>query len=122
MEDKIFYSLCDERYYSADCVLDMLEDEPEVEEVYYGTGIFKTHKDFIDADDVIEMAKNRAYEESEYAEGYLDDITKEKEQELNNLILNWLNENAKQPTFFEIQKSNKMSIEEFLKEAKWENK
>ena len=117
MEDEIFYSLCDERYYSEDCVLDMLEDEPEIEEVYYGIGIFKTHKDFIDADDIIERAKDRAHEDSEYAEGYLDDITKEQEQELNKLIIDWFNKNVKQPTFFEIKKSNKMSREEFLKKA-----
>ena len=116
MEDNIFYSICGEIYYKIDTVADMIEDDPEVKTIHKGIGIFKSHKDFIDADDIIERAKDRAYEDNEYAEGYLDDITKEKEEELNKLIIDWLNNNGEQPTFFTVKNIDQITSEEFHKE------
>lgn len=116
MEDNIFYSICGEKYYKIDTVADMIEDDPEVKTIHKGIGIFKSHKDFIDADDIIERAKDRAYEDNEYAEGYLDDITKEQEQELNKLIIDWFSKNACHPTFFTVEKSEEITIEQFYKE------
>lgn len=116
MKDKYAYSTCGEIYYSKEDILDFIDSENSKQIVYYGECIYKKHEDFIDADDIIEMAKDRAYEDSEYAEGYLDDITKEKEQELNKLIINWLNDNAIQPTFFTVANIKQITSEEFYKE------
>ena len=52
---------------------DFLDKEDSKQVIYVGECIYKKHEDFIDADDIIEMAKDRAYEDNEYAEGYLDD-------------------------------------------------
>lgn len=113
--DKYAYSLNEEIYHSKDYVADMIEDseKDEVDCIYAGECIYKKHEDFIDADEIIEMAKDRAYENNEYAEGYLDDITKEKEQELNELIVGWFNNNAKQPTFFTVKNAKKITVDEF---------
>lgn len=116
MKEKYAYSICGEIYYSKKDILDFLDKEDSKQVIYVGECIYKKHEDFIDADDIIEMAKDRAYEDNEYAEGYLDDITKEKEQELNKLIIDWLNNNAEQPTFFTVKNIKQITSEEFHKE------
>lgn len=113
--NKYAYSLDEENFHSKDYVADMIEDseKDEVDCIYVGECIYKKHEDYIDADDIIEMAKDRAYEDTEYAEVYLDDITKEKEEELNKLIIDWFNNNAEQPTFFTVKNVKKITVDEF---------
>ena len=41
---------------------------------------------------------------------------KKKEQELNKLIIDWLNNNAEQPTFFTVKNIKQITSEEFHKE------
>ncbi len=121
MKEKYAYSICGEIYYSKKDILDFLDKEDSKQVVYVGECIYKKHEDFISADDIIEMAKDRAYEDNEYAEYYLDDITKEKKEELNKLIIDWFNNNAEQPTFFTVKNVDEISkdeIEEYLKCSK----
>ena len=45
-----------------------------------------------------------------------NDITKEQEQELNKLIIDWFSKNACQQTFFTVEKSEQITLEQFYKE------
>ena len=114
--DKFAYSLDEERYYSADCVADILENGGNNEEacIYVGEKVQFAHKDFIFATDVLWEAKERAYNEvGEWCEGYLDSIPKEKLEQLNELVLKWFDENVKQPTYFTVKNVKKITVEEF---------
>lgn len=112
------YSIDEEIYYSIDCVADMLEnsENDEVDCIYVGEKVQFTHKDFIFATDVLCEAKERAHNEvGEWCEGYLDSILKDKLEQLNNLVLNWFDENVEQPTFFTVKNVKKISVDEFKK-------
>ncbi|MEL0625045.1 hypothetical protein V6238_18375 [Marinomonas arenicola] len=61
----------------------------------------KAHSDFVSIDDLIDGAQQRAYEYApEHADDYLDDIDKEKRKELEKIVINWLNKNTEQPSFW----------------------
>lgn len=117
MSDLLYYSIDEETYYSRDCVADMLEngDTDEVDCVYVGEKVEFKHKDFIFATDVLCEARERAYDKvSEWCEGYLDAIPKEKLEQLNELILKWFNENVEQPTFFTVKNVKRITVKEFI--------
>lgn len=63
---------------------------------------YQKHADYVDGENIIEFIAERALEEVSdgYADKYLTDISKEKQKELESLVLNWLNANAEQPTFY----------------------
>lgn len=59
--------------------------------VYVGDGRKPKLSEFCDADDVIELMQNRGYDiGDEYAEGFMDDISPEAKQELDDLLKNWM--------------------------------
>jgi len=94
MKEKYAYSICGEIYYSKEDILDFLDKEDSKQVIYVGECIYKKHEDFIGA----------------------DDITIEKGEELNKLIIDWLNNNAEQPTFFTVKNIKQITSEEFHKE------
>lgn len=117
------YSLDEEYFFGSDDILDMLEsdyyDNDELPDfVYYGEEILYTHKDFINLRYLTESMGDIAYENSEFSDGYLSDLTNKKAEELENIIIKWFNENVEQPQFYYIPKVNKMSTEEFLEKFK----
>lgn len=62
-----------------------------------------SHKDLLDVECILENMQCQAEDiAGEWAEDYTSDIyfDKDKTQELFNLVLNWFNENLKQPTFY----------------------
>ena len=61
------------------------------------------HKDLLDTECILENIQCQAEViGEEFAEGYTDSIyySKEKQKELFDLVLNWMNENLEQPTFY----------------------
>lgn len=62
-----------------------------------------THNSFLRVDSMLEDMSSLAYDESEYADDYLNDIIydKEKVKQLEKLILNFLEENAASPSFWQ---------------------
>lgn len=99
------YSLNGEDYRSdIEDIFDDIKCEHEVgDEVSYFEAETKkqTHQDFLIIDRLIEDMQEQAYGVApEYADDYLDDLSNEKKMELQELVLKWLNDNAKQPTFF----------------------
>ena len=114
--EKYAYSLDEEIYHSKDYVADMIEDskKDELDCIYVGEIVQFAHKDFIFATDVLCEAKERAYNEvSEWCEGYLNAIPKEKLEQLNELILKWFDKNIEQPTFFTVKNVKKITVDEF---------
>lgn len=62
-----------------------------------------THNSFLRVDSMLADMSSLAYDETEYAEDYLSDIiyNKEKVKQLEKLILNFLEENASSPSFWQ---------------------
>lgn len=62
-----------------------------------------THGSFVDGQSILENIASSAYDEySEYADDYLSEVIydKNKAKELEELITDWLNKNAEQPSFY----------------------
>lgn len=75
-----------------------------------------THKDLIVLSDLTENMQDRAYEiAGEYSDDYLHGLSIKQAEELEKSIINWFNENVKQPNFGTVLKVKEISREEFLK-------
>jgi len=82
----------DFNYNSLDDLVNSNSGELEVGQVVYvGEGRRPKLSELCDADDVIEMMQNRAYDiGGEYADGFMDDISAEEKQALNDLLQTWM--------------------------------
>lgn len=82
----------DFRYSSLEDLIDSNSGELTVgQTVYVGDGRKPKMSEFCDANDVIELMQNRCYDiGGEYADGFMDDISVEEKQELNELLKNWM--------------------------------
>lgn len=83
-------------------------------EFYIGQAVV-TFQPFIDADDVLERIAEEAYDENEYAEEYLDDVTTIDKNELsamlNSALKKWLKKHPYyKPTFYSIKHIEKVMI------------
>lgn len=83
----------DEETYNIDSLGDLIRDY-DIEAgttVYYGKAAKPSASSFIDTDDIIEDAQNRASDNyGEFAECFLDDITDEAKKELNDFLSAWM--------------------------------
>lgn len=64
-----------------------------------------THKEFVHGDGIAEYIAERAYDNyGEYAEDYLNELigNKELQEQLESLIVGFIEKNAAQPTFFTV--------------------
>lgn len=107
-----------ETYYELEEMVSMINNGEESEFIYIGSKIEHSHKNFLDTDCVIEQMQDNADEVGEWAEGYLCDMTKEQKEDLKNTVLNWFNKNITQPSFFNVENSEKLTMLEFQKEYK----
>ena len=81
--------------------------------------IAKAIKDFtpcIDTDFIIELIQEDAYNNGgEWAEDYLDDISKEQlaelDKKLNDVLSDWLNKHNLKPTWFTVEDVEEISLE-----------
>lgn len=84
------------------------------DKIEIGESVPILHRDIFDLRDIIERMQDQAYElADEYSEGYLGDLTTEKAEELQSLILNWLNINVNHPNFFNIKNEKEITVQEF---------
>ncbi|WAS56238.1 hypothetical protein MK974_24370 [Burkholderia ambifaria] len=94
----------DNEYFSCDALeelLDMYDDLAVGDVVFYGDVAPIPIKRPCDADDVIDMIGERAYDEvGEAADGY-PDIAPEAKAELEALVTGWIEKHAK-PTFYSV--------------------
>lgn len=99
------YSHDDEAFHSdLSTIYSEIDSEAEIGDevtIITGMSIPQLHSDFIRIDDLIEEAQQRAYEYApEHSDDYLDGIAKEKRDELEKIVIDWLNKNVEQPTFW----------------------
>ncbi|MDN7671301.1 hypothetical protein QZM22_01890 [Burkholderia oklahomensis] len=94
----------DNEFYSCDALDELLDMHDELavgDVVFYGDVAPIPIKHLCDADDVINMIGERAYDEvGEAADGY-PDIAPEAKAELEALLLGWIEKHAK-PTFYSV--------------------
>ena len=84
--------------------------------IYIGEKVEKYHKDFINIDYIIEQMKELAYDISNYSEDYLEDITIEHKNNIEKIILEYMNKHINQPKFYEV-----INIKEVLCESVADN-
>lgn len=115
----------DEEYYYDDvdyileCVEDLENDEKDNDiniTIYVAEKVERKHKEFIDVDSLIERMQELSYDVGgEFSESYLEDITKEQKVDMEKVILEYFNENIRQPSFFTVKNVKEIDVEEFKK-------
>ena len=118
MTKDLVYSFNEEEYYDIDDIFEMVEIDkiPKDRFIYVAERVKYYHKDFISLIDFQEELQDIAYDEvSEWGEGYVEDLTKEKEEALEQLITDWFDKNIEQPRFFTVKNVRKTILGEVLK-------
>lgn len=119
--EKFAYSLNEEDFFSLDEILDKLEDEDgdDATHVYKGTCVHYKHSDFFSADDIIEEMTDRAYQEGDdFSDNYCSELElKEHKEKLTKIVLEYLDANVAQPSFYTVKDVVKMTVEEFKKDV-----
>ena len=93
--------------------IEELEFSPE-DTIEIGERVPVLHKDIFNLRYLTEEMQDHAYEMAdEYVEDYLKDLTYSKAEELEDLILDWLNKNIKQPNFFNVKNEKEITIQVF---------
>ncbi|WP_175760472.1 hypothetical protein [Burkholderia anthina] len=94
----------DNEYFSCDALdelLDMHDDLAVGDVVYFGDVAPIPTKHLCDADDIIDMLGERAYDEVGEAADDYPNISPEAKAELESLIAGWIEKHAK-PTFYSV--------------------
>lgn len=90
--------------FNADSLEDLLDMNDELtigSKVYFGVPEYPSTTQLCDADDVIEMIGERAYDlAGEYADGF-PDVADEARAELDTLLAAWISKHC-QPTFYTV--------------------
>ena len=118
MVKDLVYSFNEEAYYDIDDIFEMVEIDkiPKDRFIYVAERVKYYHKDFIPLIDFQDKLQDIAYDEVyEWCEGYVEDLTKEKEEVLGQLITDWFDKNIEQPKFFKVKNVRKFMLEEVLK-------
>ncbi len=119
--EEFAYSLNGEDFFSLDAILGKLEDEDgeDATHVYKGTCVHYKHADFFIADDIIDAMTDRAsHEGDDYSENYCSELElKEHKDKLTKIVLEYLDANVEQPSFYTIENVVKMTVEEFKKDV-----
>ena len=113
MANKV-YSADEEEFVDYDTALFRATADPEIKPgdtvtLVEGDEVPADHSQFVNGDRLIEELQERAYDEyGEYAEDYLVDVG--DVAELEALIVGWLNEHAKPPTFYRVDNMREISV------------
>lgn len=100
-----------------ECIDEAIADETDT----IALGYAKPYEvEYIDGDLIIEWLQEQAYDEfGEVTEDWLDYITKEQREDLNNrllkVVLEWLKDCKEQPTFYRVEPFDELTIQEALR-------
>lgn len=114
------YSLDNERYYDdIDEILELIEEDYDSEKpkyIYEADKVKVTHKDYINVDSLLEDMKDRAYEDYEEGSyGYLEDEKYiQKIECLEALIIDYMDKNFKQPTWYRVENIKKVVLNDYI--------
>ena len=81
-------------------------EKPVTVKIYRGEAEPYTHDTFAFhiGENILELLQEAAHGEGgEFAEDYLEDLSKEQLDDLTLIVTEWLNKNAAQPTFFSVK-------------------
>ena len=114
MENEAF-SFNEEDYVnSVEEIIDNLEGDEKY--VYIGKTIKQNHKNFLDVDYLLEQMSDQAYDiGSEWTEDYLEGIDKNHKDNIEKMILEYMDKHIAQPNFYLIGEVEKVTVEEFRK-------
>ncbi len=110
----------DEKYEAVDALYSYVDGKyipAQVgDKIYYGTAVALDVSNLIDADDIIEMLGERAWDNcGEFADGY-PDVSKKERDLLDNYLKRWVKKYCK-PTFYNVKDIKEYVItEEDIKE------
>ncbi|SET40173.1 hypothetical protein SAMN05216326_12510 [Nitrosomonas marina] len=110
--DDLVYSEDGETFYEYEGIVPYLEfPDGDTQEIYQGTKHPFTNSRFMDAESIIEDARDKAWDlAGEFSEGYLENIPKEKVDELDKLLADWFDTNVGQPDFYSVKNIKKITI------------
>lgn len=123
MSEDIYYNLSEDDWTFASesleevveqCLEDLSLDELKIVKtvtLYKGVKQEQTFKDFLDVDWLLENMHERAYDDNEFAEDYLYNVTEEQKAELESLICEWASKHNIAPNFFLINKVEEIEVE-----------
>lgn len=80
---------------------DIIDDLDTTNVIYIGEKVEKYHKDFINISYLIETMQESACDSSGDYEGYLEDITIEHKNNIEKIILEYMNKYIDQPKFYD---------------------
>lgn len=115
MSEEIYYNTSEDDWTHADEDIDLVAanflEELTLEELktvktitlYKGVKKAQTFEDFMCVDSILEQMHERAYDENEFAEDYLYDVTEDQKEELSELISGWAKKHNIDPRFFLIE-------------------
>ena len=113
MSDKV-YSSNGETFSDFETVMDDLEgwhDLGEEVTIYEGEKIPFHHASFFSVDTIVEQMQDNAYDRvPEFSESYLEDFTVENKRALQDLIIRFFNDHAKQPNFYAVVNVKEVKI------------
>lgn len=120
MENKnLVFSINNENYYDdVQYILECFKENLELKEIYVAEKIEIFHKDVLNESNIIsleETLEDNAIDLSEYGDNYLNDLNEIKRKELQEVILNWMNNNLTQPQWFNVKNIKKITKLEFVK-------
>lgn len=119
-QEKYSYSIDGELFKSAAEIMNDIRDNNSIEKIVKGKNVFYDHSCFLHVDMLLENMRCNAEDVTgeNMADDYCDELEqKEHEDNLTKIILEYLNANVEQPTFFGIGDVSIISVEEFKKEA-----
>lgn len=97
----------DEEWFDSDSLGELIDNHAASDEfepgrvVFFGDVVDIKLGNLCDADDVIDMMGDRAYDECGEAADCYPDVTQEAKDELNALLAAWMEKHAK-PTFYRV--------------------
>jgi len=115
--EKVFSIFGDTFYDDVDYIKDCLEKDGSIKTVYVGSKTKKKHSDYLDIEDCLEGMVNQAYDDGdEWAENYCDTLnklSKEHKEKMETLLLEYMDKNIEQPSFFIVEDAKEISVDEF---------
>lgn len=118
------YSLNEDDFMDIDDLENEIEERNSEDEnikithVYRGEKIAQTHSMFVSGSSIIEDITNSACENGgEWSESYCSDLEKKEHMEnIENLIVDYLNKNESQPSFYLVENVKEISIKQLKEE------
>lgn len=66
---------------------------------------------YVDVPSILDFMSEWAYDDNEFAEGYLDDVTDEQKQDLHKVICSWAEKHNISPKFFTVGDVEEVEVE-----------